>query len=123
MSYHRKSLSGVTSQPPGRPVSRSAFGAYVPPNLVPGRKMVPSWYQAMQGTLGSLGDDTIAAAATDAQWKADMLAGQRQLIEAQKKWAQGDELQKWIQIGVTAAIPVFAALWRVLGIGRRKTQL
>ncbi len=122
MSYHRRSLSGLASRAPGRPVSTSALGAYVPPNLVPGRKMVPSWYQQMNG-LGSLGDDTIGAVSTDAQWKADMLAGQRELIAAQKKWAQGDEFQKWIQIGVTAAIPVFAAVWRALGIGRRKTPV
>lgn len=122
MSYHRKGLSGLASRAPGRMVSTTALGAYVAPNLVPGRRMVPDWYQQKMGSaLGSLGDDTLDAAASDAQWKADMLAGQRDLIAAQKVWAKGDETQKWIQIGVTAAIPLFAALWRALGIGRRKT--
>jgi len=123
MSYHHRrprALSGNASHAPGAPVSRDALGAYVSPRLVPGRSIVPSWYQAMQGT--SLGDDTLDAQKADAQWRAEMLDGQRQLIAAQKVWAQGDEFQKWVQIGVTASIPLFGALWRVLGIGRRKSS-
>lgn len=107
MSYHRRTprvtlgprgMSGVTSQPPRGRVARNALG--------------------LHGT--SLGDDTLSAAASEAQWKADMLGGQQQLIAAQKQWAEGDKLQKWIQIGVTASIPVFGAIWRMLGIGRRR---
>jgi hypothetical protein len=88
----------------------------------------------MQGT--SLGDDTLSAMAmpapavpavsvaeaADNQWKADMLSGQRSLIAAQKTWAEGDHFQKWVQIAVTASIPLFGAAWRALGIGRKKKR-
>jgi hypothetical protein len=81
-------------------------------------KRTPAWYRAMQGT--ALGDDTLDAMKVDAQWKSDLLAGQRELIAAQRKWAQGDSFQKWIAIGATLAIPLSAAVWRALGIGRRR---
>lgn len=129
MSYHRRGLSGVTSQRPGRPVSMRALGATQAQNAARAAdvaRRLPRWYAAMQG-LGSLGDDTLSAtspsaaasaavaAAADAQWRKDMLDGQRKIAEQLK----GDHFQKWVQIGVTASIPVFAAIWRSFGIGRR----
>lgn len=128
MSYHRRgqgrrAMSGLTSQAPGAPVflralsgsTSQAPGAPVSTYALSG---APAWYRK-QG-LGSLGDDTLDAQA-QAQWRTEMLAGQRALIDAQKTWAAGDKNQKWIQIGVTAAIPLFAAIWRLLGIGARKS--
>jgi hypothetical protein len=69
-------------------------------------------------SLGSLGDDTLAAM-DDQTWKQKMLEGQRDLIAAQKHWADGDRFQKWVSIGATLAIPLSAAIWRALGVGRR----
>lgn len=96
-----------------------------PVKLVAGRRMVPrgqryvlgapDWYEKMQG-LGSLGDDTLAATTVQQQ----QLEAQQQTLAAIQKQAEGDRFQKWIQIGVTASIPVFGALWRALGIGRRR---
>jgi hypothetical protein len=78
---------------------------------------IPDWYAQMQGT--SLGDDTLGAMSTE-QFQAQSLANQRELIDAHKHWAEGDKLQKWIAIGATLAIPLSAAIWRALGVGRRR---
>jgi hypothetical protein len=122
MSYlpSRRGLSGVTSQRPGRPVS--ALGGTQAQNArraADVSRRLPKWYAAMQG-VGSLGDDTLSAAdaVANAQWRKDMLDGQRQIAEQLK----GDRFQKWVQIGVTASIPVFAAIWRSFGIGRRRAK-
>lgn len=84
---------------------------------------VPDWYRQMQGT--TLGDDTLGAMTppaplTQEQWQAEMLASSKELVAAQKHWADGDKMQKWIAIGATLAIPVSAAIWRALGVGRRR---
>jgi hypothetical protein len=72
----------------------------------------------MQGT--ALGDDTLDAMAADALWKKEMRDGQRELIAAQKEWASTDKFVKWVAVGATLAIPLSAAIWRALGIGRRR---
>ncbi len=48
------------------------------------------------------------------------IALQEQLLEAQRRWAEGDKTQKWIQIVATVMIPVTAAIWRLIGVGRRR---
>lgn len=45
---------------------------------------------------------------------------QKELLAAQRHWAEGDKFQKWVQIGATVSIPVFAAIWRLIGVGRRR---
>lgn len=77
----------------------------------------PRWYRQMQGT--TLGDDTLDAM-SDETFKKTVVANQRELIAAQKHWADGDKMQKWIAIGATLAIPLSAAIWRALGVGRRR---
>ena len=85
--------------------------------------------RALRGT--SLGDDTLDAMShppplpvtdelDDQGFKKQVLANQRELIEAHKHWSDGDKQQKWIAIAVTASIPVFSAIWRALGVGRRR---
>ena len=74
-----------------------------------------------RAVLGSLGDDTLDAM-TDPQWKAAVLANQRELIEQHKHWADGDRMQKWISIAATLSIPLAAALWRKFGIGARRRR-
>ncbi len=108
MSYHR-SLSGVSSQQPGRPVSMLALSGVS--SQPPGRPV---------RSLGSLGDDTLDAANEEKAWRAEMLANSRALVIAQQHWADGDRFQKWVAIGATLAIPLSAALWRALGVGRRR---
>lgn len=99
-----RAMSGVTSRGNLSMSRRALDGA-------------PDWYRQMQGT--TLGDDTLAAM-SDETFRAELLSGQKKLLEAQKHWAEGDRMQKWIAIGATLAIPLSAAIWRMLGIGRRR---
>ncbi len=65
--------------------------------------------------LGSLGDDSPTAPMGD--MASQQLAELRRISEFQRQWVaavEGEKLQKWIQIGVTASIPLFAALWRII---------
>lgn len=126
MSYQR-SLAGVVSRPPGRPVSARALGG-LPAGItmqprhqtIYSRGQVPSWYAAMQGVSGSsLGDDTLDATTA---YQQESLKLQRDLLTAHRNWADGDKMQKWIAIGATLAIPLSAAIWRALGVGRRKKK-
>lgn len=80
-------LSGITSQPPGRPISRYA--------------------------MGTLGDDSTALTQSTldtATWQQKVLANQQmQLAQADK-----DHFQKWVQIAATASIPLFGAIWKLI---------
>lgn len=58
----------------------------------------------------------------DQEWKERVLANQRELISAHKHWADGDKFQKWVAIGATLMIPLSAAIWRRLGIGRGRRR-
>lgn len=133
MSYAR-SLAGVNSQAPGRVVRGNALGGITGGGVkgVTGitmqprhqtlysRGKVPDWYRAMQGVSGtSLGDDTLDATTS---YQQQSLQLQRDLIAAHKHWADGDKFQKWLAIGATLAIPLSAAIWRALGVGRRKKR-
>lgn len=111
-------MGGVTSRA-GRVVSRRALQAMgaVPDWYKQQMGGVPDWYKAMNGT--TLGDDTIGAM-SDEQFKRELLDGQQKLLVAHEHWADGDRMQKWIAIGATLAIPLSAAIWRALGIGRRR---
>src|SRR5262249_44618892 len=125
MSYTRtrRPLQGTTSQPPGPRVFRGALGddtvvlkAYRDPRPIYSRGKISSWIRHQQsvGSLGSLGDDTLDA---DAQWKQDLLQTQRDLLEAQKHWADGDKTIKILGVVATLSIPLAAAIWRKFGIG------
>lgn len=108
----RQALGGITSQPPPRPRSMFALGA------------TPDWYRAMSGppdwyrAMGSLGDDapspttlsTPTITDSTAQWQGAVLANQQAML----KQLQGDHLQKWVQIAVTASIPLFGAIWKLI---------
>lgn len=101
----------------------------------------PAWYRALGGTtsqptqprvynrvllpvgrapgyLGSLGDTPEPKTTLDqptidptAQWQAEVIGQLRAGVQTMKD----AEMQKWIQIGVTAAIPVFGVLWGMIG--------
>lgn len=60
----------------------------------------------------AFGDD--ATPMTEEQWRAKMLTetqGQSQWLE---RWVKRDEMQRWIQIAATLAIPLSAAIWRAI---------
>lgn len=141
MSYRRRvrrrlGLSGITSQPPGRSVSAYALGSTSAGSRGSSRTFwnAGGWLSGMGGitsqppgrsvsayALGSLGDDaptsdlstptlaqpTVVDPQTRA-WQAEML-----------DQLKGDKTQKWIQIAVTASIPLFGAIWKMIfGAGR-----
>lgn len=63
-----------------------------------------------RAALGSLGDS-----ATDAAYQTASLAELKNISAWQQRWVLNDERQRWIQIAVTAAIPVFGAAWKLVG--------
>jgi hypothetical protein len=107
----------------------------------------PSWYTAMSGVqsrpprarigrnvyasnpLGSLGDDAPPASTlstptvTDAfqqatlDWQAAILTK----LQAGATTLKTEELQRWLQIAATLAIPLTAAIWRAIwpALGKR----
>lgn len=64
--------------------------------------------------MGSLGD----AASDDAQWKSDVLSNLHQTAIIENQRRQEENRQRWIQIAVTASIPLFGVIWKAL-LGRR----
>lgn len=129
MSYHHsrrrriRSLGGVSSQPPGPRVANRALVSMAgvssqPPGLPVARMALAP----LNGV--ALGEDTTLAKPTieDPAYRTEMLTLQRELVAAQKHWAEGDKTQKWIQIAATIMIPVTAAIWRAIGVGRRRMR-
>ncbi len=47
-----------------------------------------------------------------------MLQSQQTMVEWQKRWVERDELQRWLQLGATVALPLIAAAWRLIGVRR-----
>lgn len=99
----------------------------------------PRWYQAMQGlqglqglpsqprlrkvsrySLGSLGADDGGGGTTlsnptvsdplTIQWQADVLAEIRRGVATLKT----EEMQRWLQVAATLAIPLSAAIWKMI---------
>lgn len=130
MSYtRRRGLAGVSSQPPGRPVILRS-GASLPLGGVSSQPPgLPVATRSLSG-LGSLGADessitapTLIDPAETRAYRQRMEKYQQDLIAAQRHWAEGDKFQKWVQIGATVSIPVFAAIWRLIGVGRKRRRL
>ncbi len=121
MSYvRRRGLGGVSSQPPGRAVAlRSLRG-------LGGVSSQPPGLPVARGSLGadeaSITTPTVIDPAETRAYRERMEKLQQQLVEAQRHWAEGDKFQKWVQIGATVSIPVFAAIWRLIGVGRRRRR-
>ena len=102
----RIGMNGLSSRPPGAPISRSALGD------------APRWYSAMYGT--SLGDDTTPASATPVltdgptDWQASMLSNSNQLLSAWQDYIKKDQIARYVQVAATLAIPLSAAIWRMI---------
>lgn len=99
--YRPRAMSGISSAP----------------------RMLPRQYRAMNG-MGSLGDDTAPPTTlstptlTDpatSQWQGAVLVQLQQGVNTLKT----AELQKWLQIAATLAIPVAGAVWRMIFKGMR----
>lgn len=92
-SWYR-AMEGLSSQPPGRKVSRS------------------------MPVLGSLGADPSSGTTLSTptlvdpflQWQADVLAQLRAGVDTLRT----AEVQKWLQIAATLSIPLAAAVWRMV---------
>lgn len=65
--------------------------------------------------LGSLGDAASDEALAREQYRKDSLAELRNISDWQQRWVLKDERQRWIQIAVTAAIPLFGAIYKIVG--------
>ena len=75
---------------------------------------------AITVTPYSFGDD---APMSEEEWRKAMLEEQRKVSGWQERWVKRDELQRWIQIGATLAIPLSAAIWKaIFRAGRRAKQ-
>src|SRR5262249_55674238 len=122
MTYYRKMLpmGGDTAHGPSW---YRAMGSIV--SQPPGQRVRAMPRLSRPNTLGSLGDDapapttlsqpTVADPAT-LQWQANVLAR----LDAGVATLQKAELQKWLQIVATVAIPLSAALWKAIFRGGAK---
>lgn len=115
----RRGLGGVSSQPPGRPVSGRALVSLSGVSSQPPGLPVANRALAALGSLGA--DDAAITTPTlvdpeTRDYRRRMEKYQQDLIAGQR----GDHIQKWVQIAATVSIPVFAAIWRLIGVGRRR---
>jgi hypothetical protein len=148
----RGALAGVQSQPSGGRIARGALGMTVidtsgvvkaiatqptrppppPSRIMTSRgKVGPRWYRQTFGSLGSLGADenepvntlaapTLGEPQATSQFRENLLDSNRQILAAEKERIRKEELRGYLQIGATLMIPVAAAIWKRLGIGKRK---
>jgi len=85
------------------------------------RPRKPAAYLVPRG-LGSLGDDATDAPLTDpVQIGNAQLAAQQQMVALMNDWNVQDKKLRLIQIATTAAIPLFAAAWRLI-LGWRRGE-
>jgi len=106
----RKALSGISEYT----VMPATTSPPPPPPPPPPKARLARAQRALARTssFGSLGADEPEM--TEAQWRAAMLASQREVTEWQKHWVKRDEFQRWMQLGATLAIPLSAAIWRAI---------
>jgi hypothetical protein len=150
----RSALSGVQSRPSGGRVARSALGLAVvegkaivkqivtrperppppPPPPPPSQVMAgrgrtgPRWYRQLAGTtLGAdeapghtLAGSTLSEPEATRKFREDLLTGNRALLEQERERARKEDLRGYLQIGATLMIPVAAAIWRSIGVGKKK---
>jgi len=63
-----------------------------------------------------------AAPLTEEQWRKRMLEQQTTMTDWLTRWVKRDEIQRWLQLGATLAIPLSAAIWRaIFRAGRKPT--
>lgn len=51
---------------------------------------------------------------TEAEWRRQMLEQQKGVTAWMERWVKRDELQRWLQLGATLAIPLSAAIWKAI---------
>ena len=118
------SLGGVQSQPTGPRVQSGSLVSLGGVQSLPRGLPVTSGAMVSMGSLGADDQSITSPTLVDPETRAyreRSLRNQEELIAAQRRWAEGDKTQKWIQIAATVMIPVTAAIWRMIGVGRRRT--
>ena len=115
MSYHRsRTRQALGADMAHGPRWYTAMGSITSQPPPPGVRT----YRPTQMMLGSLGDDPAGTTTlsgptvTDptAVWQANVLAQ----LQAGVNTMKTSELQKWLQIAATLAIPVSAAIWKAI---------
>ena len=113
-----KTIATMPPKPPPPPPSR----------IMSSRGRVgPRWYRAMQGTtlgaddepVNTLSTPTLSEPEATTQFRSQLLESNRQIIEAERERTRKEELRGYLQIGATLMIPVAAAIWKKLGIGKK----
>lgn len=51
---------------------------------------------------------------TEVEWRRQMLEQQKGMTSWIERWVKRDELQRWLQLGATLAIPLSAAIWKAI---------
>jgi hypothetical protein len=85
-------------------------GTFLPRRLPPARSLVAA-PAALSGYIMMGADEPEL---TDAEWRRAMLATQRETRDWQKKWVIEDKKVRHLQIAATLAIPLVAAIWKLL---------
>lgn len=76
---------------------------------------------------GALGDVTTDPAAVttptlvDPTWAKDLVARADKMAALQQQWMTEERFRRYLQIAATLSIPLAAAIWRAIGLGRRPT--
>ncbi len=129
MSYLRpRALSGVTSKQPGRAVNRHALSGLGAISTGTVRHKGPDWYRhtGMAGDELSEQSSELAQLTpipdSDAQWKAELLKSNKDILAAHKAWGEGDLFWKRMSVLATVSIPLMAAIWRLVGVGRKRSD-
>ncbi len=60
----------------------------------------------------AFGDD--AGEMTEVEWRKKMLEQQTGVTAWMERWVKRDELQRWLQLAATLAIPLSAAIWKAI---------
>ena len=142
MTYFRRPLSGVQSQPPGGRVFSSAMGALgaIPQPAITvvarrrrkrrrralGAVEGPAWYRQMQGS--TLGDDGTATASSlteptlsDTQFRSQALTALQAMRAQDADRIRKEEVRGYLQLAATLSIPLAAFLWKRI-LGRKKSE-
>lgn len=99
----------------------------------------PRWYRQLQG--GSLGGSDLGTLGADAPtghtlavptisendpatttFRTQLLASNQALLDAERERTHKEQVRGFLQIAATLSIPLAAAIWRALGIGRRRNK-
>jgi hypothetical protein len=86
-------------------------GSFLPRRLRPLRELpMPLGALAGYDRVG----DVEPAELSEADWRREMLVTQRSVRDWQKRWVEEDKRIRYLQIAATLAIPLAAAVWKLI---------